>query len=153
MGSLRIVFTVFLKAALVVGAVLGLFGCSAPAAVTVAGIAADGASYAASGKSLGDQALSIASGQNCSTLGMLKEGVLCHAGVAPALVDLRNEVPPFAAVPSAPAAPPLDNSEAVFLALGVFPDWENADHAVVLGRFYNPLIVPLDTDAKGKDSP
>ena len=157
MGSLRIVFGVLMKTAFVLGMAFELLGCAAPAAITVASVAADGASYAASGKSLSDHAMSAVSGEDCRALGVLKSGVLCRERVATPLVQVENEPPPFATPPAHESAATVDNSEATFLVLGVFPDWENADHTVVMGRFYNPLIVPLDSnptdDAKAANGP
>lgn len=154
MGSLTIVAKVVLRTAYVLLAAFMLFGCAAPVAVTVAGVAADGASYATTGKSITDRALSAATGQDCSALGVLDDGVLCRRNVPAPDVVVANEPPPLAAPPAPPAPPAaVDNSEATFLALGAFPDWENADHVVVMGRFYNPLIVPLDVDAKGAKAP
>jgi hypothetical protein len=121
-------------------------GCAAPA-VTIAGLAADGASYATSGKSLSDHALSAATGSDCSVLGMLDDGVLCHDRVPEPEVVIAQGPPPLAEPPAPARLPaPVDNSAATFLALGAYPDWENADHAVVQGRFYNPLIVPIEGD-------
>jgi hypothetical protein len=139
-----------MKTAFVLGVIFELMGCTAP--VTVAGFAADGASYAASGKSIGDHALSAVSGQDCSALGMLNDGVLCHDRAGKTIIRVEQAPPPIAVVGEARTAS-FDNSEATFLALGVFSDWENADHTVVMGGFYNPLVVPLDVDAKGKDNP
>ena len=151
MGSLRIVCAVLMKTAFVLGVIFELMGCTAP--MTVVGFAADGASYATSGKSISDHALSTVSGQDCSTLGMLNDGVLCHDRTGKAIIRVEQAIPsPTAAVGETRTAS-FDNSEATFLALGVFSDWENADHTVVMGGFYNPLVVPLDIDAKGKDNP
>lgn len=151
MGSLRIVFKVLMKTAFVLGVVYELMGCTAP--VTMASFAADGASYAASGKSIGDHALSAVSGEDCSTLGMLNDGVLCRDRTGKTVVHVEQGTPPLAAASVEPHSASIDNSEATFLALGVFSDWENADHTVVIGGFYSPLIVPLDVDAKGNESP
>lgn len=146
MGALRIVFKVLMKTAFILGMAFELLGCAGPAAVTAAGVAADGASYAASGKSLSDHAMSAVSGEDCRALGVLKSGVLCRERIAAPPVQVENKPPPLAAAPVHERTVTVDNSEATFLVLGVFPDWENADHTVVMGRFYNPLIVPLDSN-------
>jgi hypothetical protein len=146
MGSLRIVFKVLVKTMFVLGTVYELLGCAAPATVTVASVAADGASYAASGKSLSDHAMSAVSDEDCRALGAPKNGVLCRERVALPEVQVEALAPPYAEPPARDNAATVDNSEATFLVLGVFPDWENADHTVVMGRFYNPLIVPLDSN-------
>ena len=157
MNRWRLVFGVLMKTAFVLGMAFELLGCAAPAVVTVASVAADGASYAASGKSLSDHAMSAVSGEDCRALGMLKDGVLCRERVPAPAVAVENEPPPLADVPAPEYTALIDNSEATFLVLGVFPDWENADHTVVMGRFYNPLIVPLDSnptaDAKAANGP
>ena len=157
MNRWRIVFGVLMKTAFVLGMAFELLGCAAPAAVTVASVAADGASYAASGKSLSDHAMSVVSGEDCRALGALKSGVLCRPRVAAPEVQVENVPPPFAEPPVHESMATVDNSEATFLVLGVFPDWENADHTVVMGRFYNPLVVPLDSnptdDAKAANGP
>jgi hypothetical protein len=150
LAPLKIVFKVLLKTAVVLGVAFQLLGCAAPVAVTVASLAADGATLAASGKSISDHALSAATGSDCSAMGWLDDGVLCRNRIPAAVVHVENEAPPLAAPPAPPARPASDNSEATFLALGSFPDWDNADRAVVYGRFYNPLIVPLDTDITGE---
>lgn len=141
-----------MKTAFVLGMAFELMSCAAPTALTVVSVAADGASYAASGKSLGDHALSAMSGEDCSTLSLINDGVLCKER-SKTVVRVANTAPPVAAAPAATQAVPVDNSEATFMALGVFADWENADHTVVMGGFYNPLIVPLDVDAKGRENP
>jgi hypothetical protein len=149
MGSIRIVLSVLLKTAFVLATAFELLGCAAPVAVTVASFAADGASLAVSGKTMSDHALSMVSGENCSTAGLLDDGVLCRERLAEPDLVVANEAPPLAAPPApAPRPAPADNSAATFLALGAFADWENADHAVVQGRFYNPLVVPIENDAK-----
>jgi hypothetical protein len=126
-------------------AMLSLGGCAAPAALTVASFAADGASLAASGKTMSDHAISAVSGQDCSTAGFLDTGVLCRARIAEPDVEVVDGPPPLAQPVSRAPLPTIpDNSEATFLALGEFPDWANADNAVVTGRFYNPIVVPLD---------
>jgi hypothetical protein len=144
MAGARIAFKVILRAVLIFGAAFELFGCAVPAAVTVASIAADGASLAATGKTVGDHALSAISGKDCSTVDLVENGVLCHAYPEEAVARVVDEPPPFALPPSPSPLPVVDNSAATFLALGSFPDWDTADKAVVFARDYVPLIVPLD---------
>ncbi|HEX5500745.1 MAG TPA: hypothetical protein VFX03_16025 [Thermomicrobiales bacterium] len=146
----RIFWSVLLRAAVVLGVAFGLWGCAAPA-VTVASIAADGVSYAATGKSMSDHALSALSGKDCSTLELLDTGVLCRGGADAPAAHVVDAPPPFAA--PAPAAPPpvVDNSAASFLALDSFPDWDTADKAVVYGRAYVPLVVLLAGDISGDE--
>jgi hypothetical protein len=125
-------------------AMLSLGGCAAPA-LTVASFAADGASLAASGKTMSDHALSAVSGQDCSTANFFENGVMCRAKVAEANAEVLDEPPPLAQpVPRAPLPAIPDNSEATFLVLGTYADWPNADNAMTVGRFYNPIVVPLD---------
>ncbi|HTI87467.1 MAG TPA: hypothetical protein VL966_12760 [Alphaproteobacteria bacterium] len=134
-------------------AMLSLNGCAAPAALTVASVAADGASLAASGKTMTDHAMSAVSGQDCSTANFFDNGVLCRAKVPEANAEVVDAPPPLAQpAPRAPLPPIPDNSEATFLALGEFADWANADNAVVTGRFYSPIVVPLDKAEGDKGS-
>jgi hypothetical protein len=126
-------------------AMLSLNGCAAPAALTVASFAADGASLATSGKTMTDHAMSAVSGQDCSTANFFDNGVMCRAKVPEANAEVVDAPPPLAQpAPRAPLPMIPDNSEATFLVLGEFPDWANADNAVVTGRFYSPIVVPLD---------
>jgi len=149
MGSIRIVLSVLLKTAFVLVTAFELLGCAAPVAVTVASFAADGTSLAVSGKTVSDHALSMVSGEDCSTAGLLDDGVLCRQRMAEPDIVVENEAPPLAAPPAPAQRPaPADNSAATFLALGAFADWGNADHAVIQGRYYNPLIVPIEKGAK-----
>ncbi|MGE5540203.1 MAG: hypothetical protein ACM30I_16425 [Gemmatimonas sp.] len=142
-------------AALLVGAamlaLLSLEGCAAPAALTVAQVAANGATFATTGKSVSDHAMSAVSGQDCSTFGLIESGVLCRDRVAEPEVAVIDAPPPLAQPPARTPLPPRpDNSEATFLALGEFPDFANADRAVVAGRFYSPIVVPLEGDSGQK---
>lgn len=57
---------------------LGLSGCGLPPALTVVSWALDGVSFASSGKTLGDHALSIATTQDCSLLRFLENEDICR---------------------------------------------------------------------------
>jgi hypothetical protein len=146
----RIFWSVLLRAAIVFGTAFGLWGCAAPA-VTVASIAADGVSYAATGKSVSDHAISTLSGKDCSTLDLLDTGTLCRDDSDTPAAHVVDAPPPFAAPPPSTPAPIVDNSAASFLALGSFADWDSADKAVIDGRRYVPLVVPLKGDIAGSD--
>jgi len=65
---------------LVLGAVaLALSGCAAiPPAVSIASLALDGASWAVSGKTMSDHALSEVAGADCRLIGVLEDGRVCR---------------------------------------------------------------------------
>jgi len=65
---------------LVLGAAaLLLSGCAAiPPAVSIASLALDGASWAVSGKTMSDHALSEVAGADCRLIGILEDGRVCR---------------------------------------------------------------------------
>lgn len=54
-----------------------LAGCAVPPALTIASFAADGVSYAATGKSTTDHALSLIAQEDCALLRAVKEEAIC----------------------------------------------------------------------------
>lgn len=56
---------------------LFLVGCALPPAVTVASLVADGVSYAITGKSTTDHALSAVARQDCALLRVVSDGAVC----------------------------------------------------------------------------
>ena len=54
-----------------------LAGCALPPVVTLASLAADGVSYAATGKSTTDHAISAIAGEDCALLRAAKEQAVC----------------------------------------------------------------------------
>lgn len=57
---------------------MGLGGCSIPAPVSISTYAFDGASYAFSGKSLSDHAISAVLNQDCAVLRLFQGRLVCH---------------------------------------------------------------------------
>ncbi len=55
-----------------------LAGCALPPAVTLASLAADGVSYAATGKSTTDHAISAIAQEDCALLRAVKEEAICR---------------------------------------------------------------------------
>lgn len=62
-----------MKKVLVIFACLGLGGCVAPPIVTYVSMALDGASFVATGKSVGDHALSVVVDEDCALLRVITE--------------------------------------------------------------------------------
>lgn len=74
MGELIVMRLIVLGAA-----ALALSGCMGlPPAVTVASLALDGASWAVSGKTISDHALSEVAGADCQLIGILEDGRFCR---------------------------------------------------------------------------
>lgn len=78
-----------------------LAGCAVPPAVTIASLAVDGFSYAATGKSTTDHALSAITREDCAVLRVLKEEAVCSPEET--LVGMV-ETPPAADEEALPAA-------------------------------------------------
>jgi hypothetical protein len=71
-----------------------LSGCFLPPAVSIALYGADGLSYVASGKSMGDHVLSQAAGQDCAVLRVAVDQAVCRSDATPLAklsVDRRPE--------------------------------------------------------------
>ena len=72
-----------------------LAGCALPPVVTLASLAADGVSYAATGKSTTDHALSAVAGEDCALLRAIKEEAVCKPDgdvlVSTVTVEKSNE--------------------------------------------------------------
>jgi hypothetical protein len=76
-----------MRIAIVIGSILLLAGCiSVPPAVTIASWIVDGVSYAVSGKSVSDHAISAVAQQDCATWRLIKGDPIC--------VDYPSEEPP-----------------------------------------------------------
>jgi hypothetical protein len=54
-----------------------LAGCAVPPAVTIVSLVADGVSYAATGKSTTDHAISAVAGQDCALLRAAQDKAIC----------------------------------------------------------------------------
>lgn len=82
-----------------------LASCVLPPAVTVASFAADGISLVATGKTVGDHALSTAANEDCRMWRLLTGGPVCRTA-SPAPVATAAPSPAPAAASSAPAPSP-----------------------------------------------
>lgn len=69
-GSLRLGFVAALA--------VGLGGCGVPAPVSIASYAVDGVSYAITGKSMSDHAISVVLDQDCAMLRVLQGRIVCR---------------------------------------------------------------------------
>ncbi len=134
---------------LALGFLIGLAGCVAPPALTIATLAFDGFSYLTTGKGVGDHALSYATQQDCAMWRVLKEqaltalcrdndgadGVTTVAAASPGFTDGDGQVP--AAPTIRPAAPTLQpaafglTGEQPIQALSTAPANDQATYLVV----------------------
>lgn len=120
-----------------------LGGCVLPPAVTVASLAADGVSYAATGKSVTDHGISAATGQDCALLRELQGGPICAAetkrGKNVPVVDGLAASPPSDIAAPAPAVKDR------YVVIGSFLSAENAGRAAAsyagLGTAIEPVAV------------
>lgn len=90
---------------------LGLSGCFIPPAVSLASLAADGVSLAASGKSLKDHALSEISGEDCAMWRAMKNENICLVDVEPSETILVAYKGPETALDDPWAEPPLSTAD------------------------------------------
>jgi len=137
-------------------------GCVLPPAVTVASLAADGVSYATTGKSVTDHGISAATGEDCALLRpVLNDKPICDS----TLTARGKEVPVEqggAAVPPPVAAVAvrdqyvtvgsfLDPANAVRAAAAYAPLQVNIVPAEVGGRQFHRVVVgPLSRDEASK---
>ena len=115
----------------VLALVILLPGCFPPA-VTVASLAADGASYAATGKTLGDHGISVATDRDCAVIGRLIDG-------RPICVDRA----PDPSIPVEDRRHPL-----LFLVAGSYSDPANAERAAQRLSPYGATIVPVTVNGR-----
>ena len=66
-----------MKVILTLSAAFLLAGCAVPPAVTIASLAFDGLSYATTGKSTTDHALSAVASEDCALMRVLQEKAIC----------------------------------------------------------------------------
>ena len=141
----------------IVMACLGLSGCIAPPIVTYISLAMDGVSFVATGKSVGDHALSAAVNEDCAVLRVITEQdvkAVCReydsatestrlASIEEPAVDLEpGKVPPPADVEPEAVLPTAftggsvlsgatneagDNQQATFLMIGNFASLASAE--------------------------
>ena len=143
-------------------------GCILPPAVTVASLAADGVSYATTGKSVTDHGLSAATGEDCALLRpVLHDKPICdntltaHALTVP--VEQRGAEAPRPV--EAAAAPAAMEARDQYVTIGSFLDPANAARAAasyaplgvrlvpaeVRGRQFHRVVVgPLSRDEAAK---
>lgn len=122
---------------------MGLLGaCAVPPAVTVASLAADGVSYAATGKSMTDHGLSAATGEDCALLRFIKHQSVCRNDTERGRdvpVDIgKASVPPPA--PESSPAPAVASARDRYVALGSFLDAGNAARAAARYAPLHPTI-------------
>jgi hypothetical protein len=110
--------------------VLVLTGCFPPA-VTVASLGADGASYAASGKSIGDHALSQALLRDCVLFRMVRDQPICVA-LPPANVPVEDR-----------------RRRDYFVVVGSFVERGNADRLAGQYARHGVAVVPVVVDGRG----
>ncbi len=94
-------------AALALPILFAVTACSIPTPFTIATIAFDGVSLIASGKTLGDHALSAVASEDCAMWRALKERPICHEWETP---DAVLAAAPVVDAPS-PAAQELEQAE------------------------------------------
>lgn len=131
-------------------------GCVLPPAVTVASLAADGVSYATTGKSVTDHGISAATGEDCALL----RPVLNDKPICDSTLTARGKAVPVeqggAAVPppseAAPTEAAMVRDQAVmrdqYVTVGSFLDPANAVRAAAA---YAPLqvnIVPAEVGGR-----
>ena len=119
-----------------------LGGCAVPTAVTVASLAADGVSYAATGKSVTDHGLSAATGEDCALLRVFQHRSVCH-GDPERGKDVPVEIGKASAPPPAPESRPAPAGTIArnrYVALGSFLDAGNAARAVARYAPLHPTI-------------
>jgi hypothetical protein len=125
-----------------------LSGCAIPPALTIASLAINAASYAATGKSVSDHGLSAMVGEDCALWRVVADRKICQdnpvepAGpaVAEAKPDLQQVATLVEGVPDLPSAPALAEAATdtklrePVIELGSEP---KARHFLVLGSFLN----------------
>jgi SPOR domain len=122
-----------------------LGGCALPPAVTLASLAADGVSYAASGKSVSDHGISAATGNDCALMRPVFTGkAMCQIDTA------RGKNVPVEtghAVVARPDKPALASHAAAknhYVQVGSFRDAQNAARAAARYADLNAAVHPVD---------
>lgn len=112
--------------------VLGpLSGCFPPA-VTVASLAADGASYAATGKTVGDYGISVATARDCAVIGrVIGDKPICYDRAPDPSIPLEDRRRPR-----------------FFLVVGSFSDQGNAEREAQRFSSYGATIVPSPVNGR-----
>lgn len=126
-------------------------GCVLPPAVTIASFAADGVSYAATGKSVTDHGISAATGHDCALLRpVLDDKPVCDTTETAAGKDVPVERGSASAARPDKAAAPVPGAVARdrYVTVGSFLDPANAARAAAR---YAPLpssVVPAEVNGR-----
>ncbi len=120
-----------------------------PPALTVASLAVDGASYAATGKSVTDHALSAATGHDCALLRpVLHDKPVCDtAGARGRAVPVVSGHASVALPSTAPAAAPQAARDR-YVTLGSFLKRRNAARTARRFADVKPEIVPVEVNGR-----
>jgi hypothetical protein len=131
----------------IVIAVSSLGGCILPPAVTAVSLAADGASYAATGKTLSDHGLSAATGQDCAMVRGLNGTSICTQAAG------RGEGAPVeqgkaGTRPKGDAPATADVPHDQYVTLGSFYDFGSAARAQARYADLKPVIARVAVGQK-----
>ncbi|HZS82064.1 MAG TPA: SPOR domain-containing protein [Stellaceae bacterium] len=122
-----------------------LAGCVSPT-VTVASLAADGASYAATGKSVSDNGVSAVKGEDCAAWHIFVGKAICRDPrhpLAPAPVEQRRGGSAIAAAAPLSASPAGAWPSAQYLLIGSFVERANADRLARSYLDYNARVLVI----------
>lgn len=129
---------------------LALGACALPPAVQIASYTADAVSYAGSGKSLGDHAISAATGEDCALIRILGDRPVCgdeYAGKDPG--SKSEALAQTAAAKLIPAesgaAAPADNA---YTLLGIFRNPVSADIEAKEYRYLGATVTETRIDGE-----
>ena len=125
-------------------------GCAVPAAVTIASFAADGVSYAATGKSVADHGVSAATGHDCALLRpVIREKAVCDTAETERAREIRVEQGQAAARPgAAPALVPVPVAKTRYVTVGSFVNAGNAARAAARYAELNAAVVPAEVNGR-----
>jgi SPOR domain len=120
-------------------------GCVLPPAVTLASLAADGVSYAATGKSVSDHGISAATGNDCALMRPVFTGkAMCQIDTTRGK-DVPVETGHAAvARPVAPALASPAPAKTRYVQVGSFRDAQNAAHVAARYAKLNADVRPVD---------
>ena len=126
-----------------------LSGCAIPPALTIASLAINAASYAATGKSVSDHGLSAMVGEDCALWRVVADRKICRDNpvepAGPAVAEATPDLPQVATLaegapgfPSAPAHTDAATDKKLSEPAVELPSQPEARHFLVLGSFINP---------------
>ena len=120
-------------------------GCALPPAVTLASLAADGVSYATTGKSVSDHGISAATGNDCALMRPVFTGkALCQIDTTRGK-DVPVETGHAAvARPGAPALALPASAKDRYVQVGSFRDVQNAARLAARYADLKPDVRPVD---------